>query len=218
VRKAHHEECFPRRKQEGFTLIELLVVIAIIAILASILFPVFARARAKARQTSCQSNMRQIALSILMYAQDYDSTMVFYSTESQSYYWFHAVYPYVQDWQIFVCPEETLLNIGYGISYPHIAWVGGGAALAGIQRPASVMLLTDTEGEDASRRQFQLNIAYCPICFPVGSIAGAPQNGIPVEGRHSEGVNVAFCDGHIKWFRREQLVSNNNDIFGHSSR
>ncbi len=60
--------------RKGFTLIELLVVIAIIAILAAILFPVFARAREKARQTSCLSNMKQIALAITMYASDYDET------------------------------------------------------------------------------------------------------------------------------------------------
>lgn len=64
--------------RKGFTLIELLVVIAIIAILAAILFPVFAQAREKARQTSCLSNTKQIATSILMYAQDYDETLLGY--------------------------------------------------------------------------------------------------------------------------------------------
>ena len=62
-------------RKQGFTLIELLVVIAIIAILASILFPVFARAREKARQTSCLSNMKQLGLACSMYAQDYDELL-----------------------------------------------------------------------------------------------------------------------------------------------
>ena len=65
-----------RKRRKAFTLIELLVVIAIIAILAAILFPVFARAREKARQASCQSNLKEIALAWLMYAQDYDERTV----------------------------------------------------------------------------------------------------------------------------------------------
>ncbi len=68
---------FTLAKRAAFTLIELLVVIAIIAILAAILFPVFAQAREKARQTSCLSNGKQMGLSLLMYAQDYDETFVF---------------------------------------------------------------------------------------------------------------------------------------------
>ena len=66
---------FTTRKPLGFTLIELLVVIAIIAILAAILFPVFAQAREKARGTVCLSNLKQLGLSILMYAQDYDEVL-----------------------------------------------------------------------------------------------------------------------------------------------
>src|SRR5438132_3273033 len=65
----------PPRRHAGFTLIELLVVIAIIAILAAILFPVFAQARDKARQTACLSNLKQLSLGVLMYAQDYDEVL-----------------------------------------------------------------------------------------------------------------------------------------------
>ena len=64
-----------RMRASGFTLIELLVVIAIIAILAAILFPVFAQAREAARKSSCQSNLKQIANGVMMYSQDYDETM-----------------------------------------------------------------------------------------------------------------------------------------------
>ena len=106
-------------KKSAFTLIELLVVIAIIAILAAILFPVFARARENARRASCQSNMKQIGLGLLQYSQDYDETVVawrfgpgsggegrgVYSGSGQAYVWNDAIFPYVKSEQIFNCPS-----------------------------------------------------------------------------------------------------------------
>ncbi len=97
-------------KHKGFTLIELLVVIAIIAILAAILFPVFAQAREKARQTSCLSNMKQLGLSLTIYAQDYDGTLPMTSWEvgalKSKIHWSYLVQPYVKNLQIFVCPSD----------------------------------------------------------------------------------------------------------------
>src|SRR5688500_1832645 len=87
------------RARTGFTLIELLVVIAIIAILAAILFPVFAQARAKARQAACMSNMKQFGLAMLMYAQDYEETLPFaaYNPPGQTLImWYDLVEPYVK--------------------------------------------------------------------------------------------------------------------------
>ena len=89
-------------KKQAFTLIELLVVITIIAILAAILFPVFAQARAKARQTACLSNMRQLGTATLMYAQDYDETI------GRKWWEFHVdLEPYVKSIDIFVCPQSS---------------------------------------------------------------------------------------------------------------
>src|SRR6056297_2865025 len=103
----------------GFTLIELLVVIAIIAILAAILFPVFARAREEARQARCLSNVKQIGLGMIMYMQDYDETFMLTSTnhlqnmidagEHQSV-WYRAIMPYVKNEQIYVCPSDANTN------------------------------------------------------------------------------------------------------------
>ena len=102
-----------RQKQpKAFTLIELLVVIAIIAILAAILFPVFAQVREKARQTSCLSNLRQVGLSVQMYAQDYDERYT--NTElggniddAHEYYWGDMLFPYTKNWQMLQCPSAN---------------------------------------------------------------------------------------------------------------
>ena len=107
-----------RSIKSGFTLIELLVVIAIIAILAAILFPVFAQARAKARQVSCLSNIRNLNTGILMYNQDYDETFPYWNwgesykggSKSPNHYeslWVNAIYPYIKNSQVYACPNDA---------------------------------------------------------------------------------------------------------------
>ena len=113
-------------KRAGFTLIELLVVIAIIAILAAILFPVFARAREKARQSSCTSNLKQIGTAFMMYAQDYDEVLPDLLTgrntndPTRYYSWIAVIMPYVKNNQLFQCPSAwwASSNVSsYGIIY-----------------------------------------------------------------------------------------------------
>src|ERR1051325_3348500 len=99
-----------RGRSEGFTLIELLVVIAIIAILAAILFPVFAQAREKARAISCLSNIKQVNLAFDMYLQDYDETMVVAlvnapADPAKSLWWPTLMQPYIKTWDIYRCPD-----------------------------------------------------------------------------------------------------------------
>jgi len=104
------------RGARAFTLIELLVVIAIIAILAAILFPVFAKAREKARQASCLSNQRQIGLASIQYVQDYDETeppLYYVKNSPSSPHWMDMIYPYVKSEQVFTCPSRTGDPNGY---------------------------------------------------------------------------------------------------------
>ncbi len=102
-----------KTNKRGFTLIELLVVIAIIAILAAILFPVFARAREQARKSACLSNLKQIGLGVMMYAQDFDETypIAYLAAPAadpmpgySSSYWFNVLQPYTKNRQVWVCP------------------------------------------------------------------------------------------------------------------
>jgi prepilin-type N-terminal cleavage/methylation domain-containing protein/prepilin-type processing-associated H-X9-DG protein len=117
-----------RSGRRGFTLIELLVVIAIIAILAAILFPVFAKAREKARQTACLSNEKQIGLGLLQYEQDFDEALpyIWYGTNGGgsaaggNYKWMDAVYPYIKSDAVFSCPDATYPQINaQGNFYPY---------------------------------------------------------------------------------------------------
>ena len=153
-------------KFRGFTLIELLVVIAIIAILAAILFPVFAKAREKARQISCLSNQKQIGLGVLQYLQDNDEcfpcgivpgTNGYGSTYGGGAGWAGQTYPYVKSNAVFACPDDAgykgVAIVSYGINENLTSGAsvdgnntpeGGALKVAQCGAPANTVLLAET--------------------------------------------------------------------------
>ncbi len=182
--------------RRGFTLIELLVVIAIIAILAAILFPVFARAREKARQTNCLSNVKQLALGNLMYAQDYDERSLPYSTLSSGngVMWYTLVQPYLKNDQILKCPSQSITT-GWPTSYGLNRSTGSlgeggpeGVNLGTIQHPAETAALADTRGQD--NESYGFATFYSAINATWGDT---------LSPRHNDGGNIGFYDGHAKW-------------------
>ncbi len=261
--------------RRGFTLIELLVVIAIIAILAAILFPVFARARAKARQASCQSNLKQLALAMLIYCQDYDgkfpiatpSCVAGNGQDGLTAPWWMLIMPYVKNEQLFACPsyphnvnnaglcggancsqrltsvDKAPISYGYSIAIgSHESWVTGpsqpwtaccgsrGGSEEELKYPAESFLLADSARANVGGGLWAGG-AICAgsftdgVCAPIvfsAYLNGCPQPGCPPSKtlqqrldelgvstddvcRHNGGANIAFADGHVKWFRAENI-------------
>ena len=191
-------------KKNGFTLIELLTVIAIMAILASMLMPVFGRAREKARQVSCASNLKQLGLAVQMYCSDYDETNVLtdsgpLGTASEPY-WYDLLYPYTKNKQILVCMSDTTPAASPISSYRMGAGLGG----------ASDALY----GDDASGT---IVFGECDGDTGVNTWSGAnllPESGSTVMGgaqprrhRHNGGANYLYYDGHVKWLTESKALT-----------
>jgi prepilin-type N-terminal cleavage/methylation domain-containing protein len=155
-----------RKRAKGFTLIELLVVIAIIAILAAILFPVFAKAREKARQITCGSNEKQIGLGMLQYVQDYDETFPVGQIGNQTGVgWAGEIYPYVKSAKVFTCPDDPTAasynqegfkendpadSYGFNRNLANNVWTGNPTnKLAQLNAPSKTVMCFEVTGYDA---------------------------------------------------------------------
>jgi prepilin-type N-terminal cleavage/methylation domain-containing protein/prepilin-type processing-associated H-X9-DG protein len=209
-----------QHKPHGFTLIELLVVIAIIAILAAILFPVFARARENARKASCMNNTKQLALGVYMYIQDYDETLPYIVLYDNAYpstsyrYWYEMAQPYYKNTGILNCPSGPTpkysttyrTSVDYGRSQNHLPYrnftSAAPIALANMNRPSDVMMFCDSIRSGAPVTWDNRNYIYCALCYE----ASLPHLLNNVDGRHMDGANVGFWDGHSKWMKREAIL------------
>ncbi len=217
--------------RRAFTLIELLVVIAIIAILAAILFPVFAQAREKARQTSCLSNEKQIGTAFLMYAQDFDEMLPLASQPATPTAWTDTVQAYAKNYAIFRCPGDASLNWDTPLpnpngqqkglrvtSYFSNLWLDSRrkfGTIASIKSPASVVYISEST----------LNLTRDTF-FPMywnpndpegdGSAMTIYMNTLFFDKaknetteldlrRHQDGFNNLYADGHAKWNKWTQL-------------
>jgi len=215
------------RRRTGFTLIELLVVIAIIAILAAILFPVFAQAREKARQSTCLSNFKQIGLGMLMYAQDYDETYppsrVARPAGSSDCVqkvitWKTATLPYVKNFEVYRCPSNTHNREGdetknaeptyptFPISYAvsgsllHESLVKGGMTLSAVNEPARYIMLVESNQGCADMGIWALEVA---------SKSWGLKQGFFVHS--TKFMQALYLDSHAKSTRFSQTLGTGND-------
>ena len=201
---------FRAHSRRGFTLIELLVVIAIIAILAAILFPVFSRARAKARQAACQSNMKQLGLAMTMYSQDYDSTLPMYSmlfgNGADNSTWDVVILPYMKNRQILFCPDNKMQGNALagaqgslrGYAEPRMLGQPAGdkdprcVTLDQPPNPSKTVMLLEKGGNPIG----WWADAGCEYPDQMGKDKVYPAIGMP----HNGGKNFLFLDGHVKWY------------------
>lgn len=216
--------CYLRdlRQRRGFTLIELLVVIAIIAILAAILFPVFARARENARKTNCLSNLKQLGTACLAYAQDYDECFPRYflieiagyndGISSGGISTLSALLPYVKNTGVFSCPSvkptptyafsgtSVTQTTSYGFNWHVILQDWRYNTLTADVDHARVCLMTEFRN------------TYHTVYFP--RIKDANNLG---SFKHADGQNVLFMDGHAKWEAKNSMLGDYDD-FGYRTK
>ena len=206
--------------RHAFTLIELLVVIAIIAILAAILFPVFAQARENARKTVCVSNEKQIGTATAMYWHDYDERFAAQPVEASliqeaaggdAWNYYNASFPYLKNKQVWLCPDDVAnTNPVLKVAAPNMGYhfngnviTPKGVALAAIQSPSGLMLMRESGVGTVYNRAYLR--PYPGDCDD--TIGWAPPPGSPYKFPHRNGINLLIADSHVKWYIPESSFS-----------
>ena len=212
----------------GFTLIELLVVIAIIAILSAILFPVFAAAREKARQSTCQNNLYEVGVSFLQYAEDNDELFPQGIAGSVGEGWAGQILPYHKSGGLYKClndltvpadPGLTVVSYGYNSNLTTAGNAGHGIGLPQLSSPSKTILSFETVGNGsvnltADATSTASNGIGTPepgtVKFDTGRLLGMTNDFFAdyvknVTGRHTGGANYVYCDTHVEWLRPETV-------------
>jgi len=202
--------------KRGFTLIELLVVIAIIAILAAILFPVFAKVREKARQTSCLSNEKQLGLAFAQYYEDYDEkwpsgASSTGTTGNGGYGWVGTIYPYVKSTGLLKCPDDNTSGDTVGtINYVPVSYAfnsnAAGAADAQFTSPASTVSLFEVQGPIAP-----VTISYVSTGTSDGSTAV-----VAAPAENSSGTGSSYADNGLNLDGATGVVYATSNFLGRS--
>ena len=221
----------------AFTLIELLIVIAIISILAAILFPVFATAREKARQTSCASNLKQIGLATQQYIQDYDDyyPICYNAGASAGWAWMPygpgsvvtELYPYIKSINAWWCPDQDITktwyyvylngNVYYGQYTFNIYYLSKLEDVAVNLVPVQSSSVTQPSSIIEYGELAAGNMGANPIVDASSQItAYSPACtwcGFKIGFPHSLGSNYGFGDGHVKWLPQSVIAANNAASF-----
>jgi len=213
-------------RRTGFTLIELLVVIAIVAVIAAILFPVFGAVRERGRRTACQGNLKQIALAMQQYVQDNGGTYppsVRFEGQNEYVQWPKAILPYVNDVQVFRCPDQPIRNVEAvdfdhllpssstptpGLDYeynvirlvtnflpPPSPFFQRGIHESSLSAPSTILLNMETfwRDSDGVDHCFRKVTSSCSHDFDGNTL-------------HSGGGNYSYVDSHVKWLTPEQAA------------
>ena len=209
-----------RQRREGFTLIELLVVIAIIAILAAILFPVFAKAREKARQASCNSNMKQIGVAMLSYVQDYDEKFgqSLSGTAAGTFTVYHEIMPYMKSSQILECPSNQDEITRAGMTAV-LGALGAPPVAAGFDGTSYIFNTAVFEDGNLTGAVAPISLAELDrpsetFALADGNIEATAAFRSPIMGNHNEAANAIFLDGHAKVVKCVETTSTYGDCEG----